>query len=182
MQEMLMILISNVLAQPPHEKIVINARDIPHPRRMGFRKDIGAPTGQSEDYRLALKDGRSIHAQKHGRKWLLHWDKLDPMIDKIDILIAVLDLFKQNTEQLFEKELNNDGKAIDKIEHLRVDAPEYYTLTTTGIGAGFGAAVGGCIGAASESEDGIKKGALVGIGIGSLVGAMVGILTGEWEE
>ncbi len=150
MQEMLMILISNVLAQPPHEKIVINARDIPHPRRMGFRKDIGAPTGQSEDYRLALKDGRSIHAQKHGRKWLLHWDKLDPMIDKI--------------------------------EHLRVDAPEYYTLTTTGIGAGFGAAVGGCIGAASESEDGIKKGALVGIGIGSLVGAMVGILTGEWEE
>ena len=37
---------------------------------------------------------------------------------KTDILIAVLDLFKQNTEQLFEKELNNDGKAIDKIEHL----------------------------------------------------------------
>ncbi len=37
---------------------------------------------------------------------------------KIDILIAVLDLFKQNTEQLFENELKNEGKAIDKIEHL----------------------------------------------------------------
>ena len=37
---------------------------------------------------------------------------------KIDILIAVLDLFKQNTEQLFEKELNNKGNAIEKIEHL----------------------------------------------------------------
>ena len=37
---------------------------------------------------------------------------------KTDILIAVLDLFKQNTEQLFEKELKNGGKAIDKIEHL----------------------------------------------------------------
>ncbi|MEN8203157.1 MAG: TetR/AcrR family transcriptional regulator [Bacteroidota bacterium] len=37
---------------------------------------------------------------------------------KTDILIAVLELFKQNTEQLFEKELNNAGKAIDKIEHL----------------------------------------------------------------
>jgi len=37
---------------------------------------------------------------------------------KIDILIAVLELFKHNTEQLFEKELNNDSKAIDKIEHL----------------------------------------------------------------
>ena len=37
---------------------------------------------------------------------------------KIDILIAVLELFKQNTEQVFEKELNNDSKAMDKIEHL----------------------------------------------------------------
>lgn len=37
---------------------------------------------------------------------------------KIDILIAVLDLFKQNTEQLFEEELSYKGKAIDKIEHL----------------------------------------------------------------
>ena len=37
---------------------------------------------------------------------------------KIDILITVLELFNQNTEQLFEKELNTDSKAIDKIEHL----------------------------------------------------------------
>jgi len=37
---------------------------------------------------------------------------------KTDILIAVLDLFKQNTEQLFEKELKNEGKASDKVEHL----------------------------------------------------------------
>lgn len=37
---------------------------------------------------------------------------------KIDILIAVLDLFKQNTEQLFEEEFSYKGKAIDKIEHL----------------------------------------------------------------
>lgn len=37
---------------------------------------------------------------------------------KIDILIAVLDLFKQNTEQVFEKELKTDAKALDKIEHL----------------------------------------------------------------
>ena len=38
--------------------------------------------------------------------------------NKIHILIAVLDLFKSNTEKIFEKELNNDNKAIDKIEHL----------------------------------------------------------------
>jgi len=38
--------------------------------------------------------------------------------NKIDILIAILDLMKSNTEQIFNKELNNDNKAIDKIEHL----------------------------------------------------------------
>ena len=48
---------------------------------------------------------------------------------KTDILIAVLDLFKQNTEQLFEKELNNEGKAIDKIEHLFTN--HFTTLSTT---------------------------------------------------
>jgi len=38
--------------------------------------------------------------------------------NKIHILIAILDLMKSNTEQIFNKELNNDNKAIDKIEHL----------------------------------------------------------------
>ena len=48
---------------------------------------------------------------------------------KIDILIAVLDLFKQNTNQLFEKELNKDGNAIDKIEHLFTN--HFSTLSAT---------------------------------------------------
>jgi AcrR family transcriptional regulator len=48
---------------------------------------------------------------------------------KTDILIAVLDLFKQNTEQLFEKELQNGGKAIDKIEHLFTN--HFITLSRT---------------------------------------------------
>lgn len=38
--------------------------------------------------------------------------------NKIHILIAILEFFKSNTEQIFKKELNNDNKAIDKIEHL----------------------------------------------------------------
>lgn len=38
--------------------------------------------------------------------------------NKIDILIAILELFNSNTEQIFKKELNNTNKAIDKIEHL----------------------------------------------------------------
>ncbi len=40
---------------------------------------------------------------------------------KIDILIAVLDIFKQNTERFFEKELRSEGNAIDKIEHLFIN-------------------------------------------------------------
>ncbi len=38
--------------------------------------------------------------------------------DKIHILIAILELFKKNTEQIFKDELVGDKPAIDKIEHL----------------------------------------------------------------
>ena len=38
--------------------------------------------------------------------------------DKIHILIAILELFKKNTEQIFKDELEGDKPAYDKIEHL----------------------------------------------------------------
>ena len=38
--------------------------------------------------------------------------------NKIQILIAILDLFKGNMEQIFSKELINDRNSIEKIEHL----------------------------------------------------------------
>ncbi|MEA1875354.1 MAG: TetR/AcrR family transcriptional regulator [Bacteroidota bacterium] len=37
---------------------------------------------------------------------------------KTDILIAILDFFNNNTEQIFKKELQNVDKSMDKIEHL----------------------------------------------------------------
>lgn len=37
---------------------------------------------------------------------------------KTDILIAILDHFNNNTEQIFKNELQNVDKSIDKIEHL----------------------------------------------------------------
>jgi len=37
---------------------------------------------------------------------------------KTDILIAILDSFSKNTQQIFNNELNNSESAIDKIEHL----------------------------------------------------------------
>jgi AcrR family transcriptional regulator len=41
--------------------------------------------------------------------------------NKIHILIAILDFFISNIEEIFKKELNNDSKAIDKIEHLFIN-------------------------------------------------------------
>ena len=41
--------------------------------------------------------------------------------NKIHILIAILDFFISNIEQIFKKELYNDSKAIDKIEHLFIN-------------------------------------------------------------
>ncbi len=38
--------------------------------------------------------------------------------NKMDILVSILDLFKANTDQIFEKELKADFSALDKIEHL----------------------------------------------------------------
>ena len=37
---------------------------------------------------------------------------------KTDILISILELFKNSTEQIFKNELQNVDKSIDKIEHL----------------------------------------------------------------
>ncbi len=37
---------------------------------------------------------------------------------KTDILIAILDFFNNNTEQIFKNELQNVDQSIDKIEHL----------------------------------------------------------------
>ena len=38
--------------------------------------------------------------------------------NKIQILLALLDLLKNNTSQIFENELNSDESSISKIEHL----------------------------------------------------------------
>jgi AcrR family transcriptional regulator len=38
--------------------------------------------------------------------------------NKIHILITILEFFKNNAEQIFSSELNNNNKAIDKINHL----------------------------------------------------------------
>ena len=38
--------------------------------------------------------------------------------NKIQILFAILDFFKENTESLFKSELNNTGDSVTKINHL----------------------------------------------------------------
>ena len=48
---------------------------------------------------------------------------------KTDILIAVLDLFKQNTELLYEKQLNKNASALEKIEHLFAKHFDSFSVT-----------------------------------------------------
>jgi len=48
---------------------------------------------------------------------------------KIDILIAILEFFSKNIEQIFTNELTNSDKALDKIEHLFTK--HFNTFSTT---------------------------------------------------
>lgn len=79
-------IIANVLNQPPHEDVSFKKGRIPHPLYMGFRSDLGEPIGQIGDYRLALKDGRSIHAREFNQHWSFHWDRVDPAFGAIEHL------------------------------------------------------------------------------------------------
>lgn len=79
-------LIDKVLEVPAHQEIFIPRDDIPDAISLGFRPDIGEPAGQSADYRLALKDGRSVHARKYRRFWGFHWDKVDPRVNAVEHL------------------------------------------------------------------------------------------------
>lgn len=48
---------------------------------------------------------------------------------KIDILIAILEFFKKNTEQIFKAELGNEANAIQKLEHLFLNHFATFTIT-----------------------------------------------------
>lgn len=71
-------IISRVFQNPPHQEILIAKRIIPHPITLGYRLSLGAPVGQDADYRLALKDGKSIHVHEYAHTWGFHWDRVDP--------------------------------------------------------------------------------------------------------
>lgn len=93
------IIVNQVLVLPPHDELVYPKDEIPHPKDLGFREDVGEPVGQVADYRLALRDGKSIHARDYGGEIGFHWDKVHP------------------------------GTLENCIEHLRRDSPGLYTLS-----------------------------------------------------
>ncbi len=74
-------LVTMILQGPAHEDIVFARDEIPHPTSIGFRKDIGEPRGQFADYRLTLRDGRSIYARRYGGNCRTHWDKVDWLVN-----------------------------------------------------------------------------------------------------
>lgn len=66
---------------PSHSDIIVSKRIITHPKYAGFVESVGEPQGQKADYRLTLKDGRSIHAREFQDHYKVHWDKIDPSVD-----------------------------------------------------------------------------------------------------
>ncbi|MCF8379490.1 MAG: TetR/AcrR family transcriptional regulator [Bacteroidales bacterium] len=48
---------------------------------------------------------------------------------KIDILIAILEFFKKNTELIFKAELSNEANAIKKLEHLFLNHFATFSIT-----------------------------------------------------
>lgn len=134
-------LVSEILSLPPHKEICYSEIEITDLLRSGFKKDNGEPQGQFADYRLVLKDGRSIHAKIYGEYISFHWDWVDPRKDWI--------------------------------EHLRRDAPVWYTLLCGASGAGLGALAT----APSKNKDVIIQSSV----IGGIIGVIVGALTAEWE-
>jgi len=70
--------VSKVLALKPHEPIAIPKGQLPPPSQAGFKLSVGGPRGQLADYRLKLKDGRSIHVVEFKDRYEVHWDLADP--------------------------------------------------------------------------------------------------------
>jgi len=76
-------LINLVLKLPPHRDVKVWKWEVPHPLESGFKKSIGDPFGQKADYRLILRDGRSIHVREYDKFYRVHWDKMDPRANPI---------------------------------------------------------------------------------------------------
>jgi len=79
-----------ILEKKPGQEIVIPKELLPRPCEYGFEPIpplLGDPKGAKRQYRLYLRDGRSLHLREYDTHYTLHWDKRDPRTDPLGHLI-----------------------------------------------------------------------------------------------
>lgn len=72
---------------PHHKEVVIPRFSEAHLLAKGYRRSVGEPHGQKEDYRRRLEDDRGLHVKDYGDRMTIHWDKVDPSASRIRHLL-----------------------------------------------------------------------------------------------
>ena len=73
-------LASLVLALPPHQPLEVSRQHLPHPRSCGFYESTGLNRKCLHHFRKPLPDGRGLHVHVHRRRYVVHWDRVDPSV------------------------------------------------------------------------------------------------------
>lgn len=82
------IIIKKIRRLPPHHEIKIGKNAVIHPLKAGFRIDSYAiPKGERRNYRICMRNGRSIHVREYSNCYGIHWDRYDPQRSFIKHLI-----------------------------------------------------------------------------------------------
>lgn len=72
-------LIRKIRRMPAHYEIRIQKNAAVHPLKAGFRIDrYGIPKGERRNYRICLRNGKSIHIREYKDYYGIHWDRYDP--------------------------------------------------------------------------------------------------------
>jgi len=79
-------IISKVSSMQPHEKLKVDKSKIRHPAFSGFVRSVGSLNGQLADWEKTLPDGRRIHVVEFEDHYLVHWDRVSPLVDPVEHL------------------------------------------------------------------------------------------------
>lgn len=71
-----------VLRSPKHVDLKVGKQMLPK-LPIHFKKRLGDPDGQIEDYGYGLEDGRAIHVKEYVEYYKIHWDERDPSKDPL---------------------------------------------------------------------------------------------------
>lgn len=67
----------------PRQDLAVSKEALIHPEDLGWKSSLGAPKGQSADYRIGYKDGTCVHIKEYDSHYLVHWDEKDPGQDLV---------------------------------------------------------------------------------------------------